>query len=146
MKSTSGYGFTLGSGYFSWASKKQDTVAQSSAEAEYIAATMTTNQTIWLRRILEDMGERQNDPTEIFYDNKSAIAITKNLVYHSRTKHIAIKYHFVKEAASKGEIELKYCNTKEQAADIFTKALPRQRFELLREILGVTQMCIKEEC
>ena len=107
---------------------------------------MTTNQTIWLRRILEDMGERQNDPTEIFCDNKSAIAMTKNPVHHSRTKHIEIKYHFVREATGKGEIELKYCNTKEQAADIFTKALPRQRFELLREILGVTQMCIKEEC
>ncbi|KAL0290736.1 UNVERIFIED_CONTAM: Retrovirus-related Pol polyprotein from transposon RE2 [Sesamum angustifolium] len=77
MKSTSGYTFSLGSGIFSWASKKQATVAQSSAEAEYIAAAATSNQAIWLRRILEDMGEKQEEPTTIYCDNKSAIAITK---------------------------------------------------------------------
>ncbi|KAL0364522.1 UNVERIFIED_CONTAM: Retrovirus-related Pol polyprotein from transposon RE2 [Sesamum angustifolium] len=85
MKSTSGYTFSLGSGIFSWASKKQATVAQSSAEAEYIAAAATSNQAIWLRRILEDMGEKQEEPTRIYCDNKSAIAITKNPVQHSRT-------------------------------------------------------------
>ncbi|KAL0403778.1 UNVERIFIED_CONTAM: Retrovirus-related Pol polyprotein from transposon RE2 [Sesamum radiatum] len=78
MKSTSGYTFSLGSGIFSWASKKQATVAQSSAEAEYIAAAATSNQATWLRRILEDMGEKQEEPTTIYCDNKSAIAITKN--------------------------------------------------------------------
>ncbi|KAK4401281.1 Retrovirus-related Pol polyprotein from transposon RE1 [Sesamum angolense] len=93
MKSTSGYTFSLGSGIFSWASKKQATVAQSSAEAEYIAAAATSNQAIWLRRILEDIGDKQEEPTTIYCDNKSAIAITKNPVQHSRTKHINIKYH-----------------------------------------------------
>ncbi|KAL0393106.1 UNVERIFIED_CONTAM: Retrovirus-related Pol polyprotein from transposon RE2 [Sesamum radiatum] len=78
--STSGYTFSLGSGIFSWASKKQATVAQSSAEAEYIAAAATSNQAIWLRRILEDIGEKQEEPTTIYCDNKSAIAITKNPV------------------------------------------------------------------
>ncbi|KAL0388509.1 UNVERIFIED_CONTAM: Retrovirus-related Pol polyprotein from transposon RE2 [Sesamum radiatum] len=77
MKSTSGYTFSLGSGIFSWASKKQATVAQSSTEAEYIAAAATSNQAIWLRRILEDIGEKQEEPTTIYCDNKSAIAITK---------------------------------------------------------------------
>ncbi|KAL0351154.1 UNVERIFIED_CONTAM: Retrovirus-related Pol polyprotein from transposon RE2 [Sesamum radiatum] len=125
MKSTSGYTFSLGSGIFSWASKKQATVAQSSAEAEYIAAAATSNQAIWLRRILEDMGEKQEEPTTIYCDNKSAIAITKNPVQHSRTKHIDIKYHSLREATTRGEIELKYCSTEEQLADIFTKALPR---------------------
>ncbi|KAK4380823.1 Retrovirus-related Pol polyprotein from transposon RE2 [Sesamum angolense] len=70
MKSTSGYTFSLGSGIFSWASKKQATVAQSSAEAEYIAAAATSNQTIWLRRILEDMGEKQEEPTTIYCDKQ----------------------------------------------------------------------------
>ncbi|KAK4397351.1 Retrovirus-related Pol polyprotein from transposon RE2 [Sesamum angolense] len=91
MKSTSGYTFSLGSGIFTWASKKQATVAQSSAEAEYIAAAATSNQAIWLRRILEDIGEKQEEPTTIYCDNKSAIAITKNPVQHSRTKHIDIR-------------------------------------------------------
>ncbi|KAL0401018.1 UNVERIFIED_CONTAM: hypothetical protein Slati_4131700 [Sesamum latifolium] len=80
MKSTLGYIFSLGSGIFSWASKKQAIVAQSSAEAEYIAAAAASNQATWLRRILEDMGEKQEEPTTIYCDNKSAIAISKNSV------------------------------------------------------------------
>ena len=145
MKSTSGYVFTLGSGVFSWASKKQDTVAQSSAEAEYIAAANSANQAIWLRRILEDMGEKQNEATQIFCDNKSTIAMVKNPVFHGRTKHIAIKYHFLREVSAKREIELHYCKTEEQVADIFTKALPRPKYEFLRNMLGVTSKYIKEE-
>ncbi|KAL0289280.1 UNVERIFIED_CONTAM: Retrovirus-related Pol polyprotein from transposon RE2 [Sesamum angustifolium] len=101
MKSTSGYTFSLGSGIFTWASKKQATVAQSSAEAEYIAAAATSNHAIWLRRILEDMGEKQEEPTTIYCDNKSAIAITKNSVQHSRTKHNDIKYHSLREATTR---------------------------------------------
>ncbi|KAL0300303.1 UNVERIFIED_CONTAM: Retrovirus-related Pol polyprotein from transposon RE2 [Sesamum angustifolium] len=145
MKSTSGYTFSLGSGIFSWASKKQATVAQSSAEAEYIAAAATSNQAIWLRRILEDIGEKQEEPTTIYCDNKSAIAITKNPVQHSRTKHIGIKYHSLREATTRGEIELKYCSTEEQLADIFTKALPRNKFEELRMKIGVCHKHIKGE-
>ena len=112
MKSTSGYAFLLGSRMFSWASKKQATVAQSTAEAEYVAADEATSQAIWLCRILEDMRGKQDKPTTINYDNKSAIAIkpttinydnkstiamTKNPVHHNRTKHITIKYHFIRE-------------------------------------------------
>ncbi|KAL0418687.1 UNVERIFIED_CONTAM: Retrovirus-related Pol polyprotein from transposon RE1 [Sesamum radiatum] len=143
MKSTSGYTFSLGSGIFSWASKKQATVAQSSTEAEYIAAAATSNQAIWLRRILEDIGEKQEEPTTIYCDNKSAIAITKNPVQHSRTKHIDIKYHSLREATTRGEIELKYCSTEEQLADIFTKALPRNKFEELRMKIGIYHKHIK---
>ncbi|KAK4387628.1 Retrovirus-related Pol polyprotein from transposon TNT 1-94 [Sesamum angolense] len=145
MKSTSGYTFSLGSGIFSWASKKQATVAQSSAEAEYIAAAATSNQAIWLRRILEDIGDKQEEPTTIYCDNKSAIAITKNPVQHSRTKHINIKYHSLREATTRGEIELKYCSTEEQLADIFTKALPQNKFEELRMKIGVCHKHIKGE-
>ncbi|KAL0364919.1 UNVERIFIED_CONTAM: Retrovirus-related Pol polyprotein from transposon TNT 1-94 [Sesamum angustifolium] len=145
MKSTSGYTFSLGSGIFTWAFKKQATVAQSSAEAEYIAAAATSNQCIWLRRILEDIGEKQEEPTTIYCDNKSAIAITKNPVQHSRTKHIDIKYHSLRETTTRGEIELKYCSTEEQLADIFTKALPRNKFEELRMKIGVCHKHIKGE-
>ncbi|KAL0414443.1 UNVERIFIED_CONTAM: Retrovirus-related Pol polyprotein from transposon RE1 [Sesamum radiatum] len=145
MKSTSGYTFSLGSGIFSWASKKQATVAQSSAEAEYIAAAAASNQATWLRRILEDMGEKQEEPTTIYCDNKSAIAITKNPVQHNRTKHIDIKYHALRETTTRGEIELKYCSTEEQLADMFTKALPRDKFEELRTKIRISQKHIKEE-
>ncbi|XP_026437184.1 uncharacterized protein LOC113335300 [Papaver somniferum] len=78
MKSTSGYVFSLGSGIFSWASKKQQTAAQSTMEAEYISASIATSHVVWIRRILEDIQEKQDGRTEFFCDNKSAIAICKN--------------------------------------------------------------------
>ena len=146
IKITSSYAFSLGSGIFSWASKKQATIAQSSVEVEYIAAVMTTSQAIWLKRILEDMGEPQREAIEIHCDSKSAIDMAKNLVFHNRTKHIKIKYHFIREAEANKEIKLKHCKTEEQLADIFTKALPRAKFELLRDTIGVIEMCTKEEC
>ncbi|KAK2986204.1 hypothetical protein RJ640_001283 [Escallonia rubra] len=145
MKSTSGYCFTLGSGIFSWLSKKQQSVAQSSAEAEYVSAAIATSQAIWLRRIFHDFGQKQERKTELFCDNKSAIVMAKNPVFHSRTRHIALKYHFIREAIEEGEIELEFCRSEEQVADIFTKALPRERFEELRQALGVQQQDIKGE-
>ena len=145
MKSTFGYTFSLGSGMFSWSSKKQESVAQSSAEAEYISAATATSQAIWLRRILEDIGKKQEKATEIFCDNKSAIAMAKNPVYHSRTRHIAIKHHFIREAIEEGEIELNFCRSEEQIADILTKALPKDKFQILREALGVQEHHIKGE-
>nr|KYP75575.1 Copia protein [Cajanus cajan] len=72
--------------------------------------------------------------------------MTKNPVHHQRTKHIAIKYHFIREAETTKQIQLEYCSTEDQVADIFTKALPRAKFEQLRNMLGVTEICIKEEC
>ncbi|XP_019267120.1 PREDICTED: uncharacterized protein LOC109244478 [Nicotiana attenuata] len=93
MKSTSGFVFSLGSGAFSWQSKKQEIVAQSSAEAEYISVAIATSQAVWLRRILEDVGEKQDNTTKLFCDNKSTITTAKNSIYSSRTRHIAVKYH-----------------------------------------------------
>ncbi|KAB1200325.1 Copia protein [Morella rubra] len=130
---------------FSWSSKKQGNVAQSTAKAEYVAAAGAANQAIWLKRILTDMGEIQQGPVEIFCDSKSAIAIAKNPVHHSRTKHIAIKYHFLREVEASGEIKLNFCRSEDQIADIFTKALPRDKFQFLRMMLGVSKKHIKEE-
>ncbi|KAL0413718.1 UNVERIFIED_CONTAM: Retrovirus-related Pol polyprotein from transposon TNT 1-94 [Sesamum radiatum] len=143
MKSTSRYTFSLCSGIFSWASKKQATVAQSLAEAEYIATAATSNQATWLRRILDYVGEKQEEPTIIYCDKMSGIAITKNSVQHNRTKHINIKYHSFQEATTKGEIELKYYSAEEQLADMFTKALPCNKFEELRTKIGVCHKYIK---
>ncbi|KAL6327560.1 hypothetical protein AAG906_021850 [Vitis piasezkii] len=89
--------------------------------------SLATSQAIWLRRILEDIKKKQNEATYLFCDNKSAIAIAKNYVFHSRTRHIAVKYHFIKEAISDGEVQLMYCKSEEQVADIFTKALPLEK-------------------
>jgi len=142
MKSTSGCDFSLGSGMFSWASKKQATVAQSTAEAEYVVAAEATSQAIWLRRILEDMGEKQDEPTKINYDNKSVIAMAKNPVHHSRTKHIAIKYHFIREVEATKEIKLDYYRTEDQIArrgrdqDLknYELCLESQKFALRRSV------------
>jgi hypothetical protein len=137
MKSTSGYCFTLGSGMFSWSSKKQDIVAQSTAEAEFIAAAAAVNQALWLRKILVDLQMAQAEPTKVLVDNQAAIAISNNSVFHGKTKHFNIKLYFLREVQKEGEVLLQYCKTEDQLADIFTKTLSKGRFENLREKLGV---------
>ncbi|BBG92635.1 hypothetical protein Prudu_000428, partial [Prunus dulcis] len=129
-RSTSGYAFTLGSGMFSWASIKQNT-------AEYVSAAEATSQAKWLRFVLEDFGEEQVEGTPILCDNTSAIAMAKNPVFHQKTRHISRKFHFIREAIQAKEIELIYCKTEDQIADILTKALSKDRFVYLRDLLGV---------
>ncbi|KAI5342232.1 hypothetical protein L3X38_010107 [Prunus dulcis] len=136
-RSTSGFAFTLGSGMFSWASIKQNTVALSTAEAEYVSAAEATSQAKWLRFVLEDFGEEQVEGTPILCDNTSAIAMAKNPVFHQKTRHISRKFHFIREAIQAKEIELIYCKTEDQIADILTKALSKDRFVYLRDLLGV---------
>ncbi|KAB2608298.1 hypothetical protein D8674_011466 [Pyrus ussuriensis x Pyrus communis] len=135
MKSTSGYAFSLGSGVFSWASVKQNTVALSTAEAEYVSAAGATSQAKWLRFVLEDFGEEQVEPTVLMCDNTSAIAIAKN----------PVKFHFIRDAIQENEIELVYCKSEEQMADILTKALPNEKFNYFREMLGVKLAASLEE-
>ena len=136
-KSTSGQVFYLGSTAVSWSSKKQDVVALSSSEAEYIAVASASCQAIWLRRMLVDFNNEQYGPTSIFCDNKATIAMTRNPAFHSRTKHIDIRFHFIRDLTSEGIIELKYCPTNEQVADVFTKALSQAKHDYFRQKLGV---------
>ena len=96
-KSTSGNCFSFGSGLITWSSKKQSIVALSSTEAEYVAITSASTQDLWLRKILEEIGEKQIQPRVIYCDNVSAINLAKNLVHHSRTKHFDMKYHFIRD-------------------------------------------------
>ncbi|MCO5588602.1 hypothetical protein L7F22_042559 [Adiantum nelumboides] len=110
-------------GIVSWISKKQPTVALSSTEAEYKAACFAACEAVWLRRILTDLGV-QVATTTLQCDNQSCMAIAKNPVFHARTKHIEIQYHYVRELIEDEIIELEYCPTLENQADIFTKPLP----------------------
>jgi hypothetical protein len=136
-RSTTGYLFKLGSGAVSWASKLQPTVALSSAEAEYLAVCAAVQEAIHLRQLMKDIGYTQGQPTVIFEDNQGCIALSANPVFHRRTKHIDIRYHFIRERIASGEIELRYIPTEQQLADILTKALPRLRINSLRHsILG----------
>jgi len=146
MKSTSGYLFSLGSGYFSWCSKKQEVVAQSTAEAEYVTAAATVNQALWIRKIFAYLKFTQEDGTIINVVNQAAIAISNNPVFHGKTKHFKIKYHFPREVQNNKEVVLVHCKTEDQLADILTKALSKRRFEELREKIGVCIKRSKEEC
>ncbi|KAG8486045.1 hypothetical protein CXB51_019337 [Gossypium anomalum] len=146
MKSTSGYVFTLGSAIFCWSSKKQNMVAQSIAEAEYVAAAGVVNQAIWLRKILTDLNLYQEGAIEIYCDNQSTVAISKNPVFHGRTKHFSIKLHVVREMEQAHEVKLIHCSSEEQLADFLTKTLGVTRFLHLRTQMGVCNMRAKEEC
>ncbi|XP_019229122.1 PREDICTED: uncharacterized protein LOC109210203 [Nicotiana attenuata] len=122
-KSTSGYAFYLSSGVFSWSSKKQQVVALSTAEAEYMAATSSATQALWLRRMLGFLQHKQVSPTIIFCDSKSAIELKKNPVFHGRSKHIDIKFYFIRDLVQDKEIVIEYRKTGEQVTDVFTKPL-----------------------
>ena len=122
---------------FSWNSKKQETVAQSTAEAEFVAATAAVNQALWLKKILIDLNLEQKESTKILVDNQAAISISNNPVFHGKTKHFNIKLFFLREVQKEGSIKLIYCKTEQQVADIFTKPLPVSKFEFLRTRLGV---------
>ncbi|GJR55907.1 hypothetical protein Tco_1406428 [Tanacetum coccineum] len=138
-KSTSGGIQFLGDKLVSWSSKKQDCTTMSIAEAEYVSLSACCAQFIWMRTQLLDYGFRYNK-IPIYYDSKSAIAISCNLVQHLRTKHINICYHFIKEHVEKGTIELHFVMMEYQLFDLFTKALPRERFEYL--VHGIGMRCM----
>ncbi|KAJ9566625.1 hypothetical protein OSB04_002591 [Centaurea solstitialis] len=129
-KSTSGHLQFLGNKLVSWASKKQQCVSTSTAESEYVAAASCCSQVLWMQSQLRDYGlEYKKIP--IYCDSKSAITISANPVQHSKTKHIDIRYHFLKDNVEKENIELYFVNTEYQLADLFTKALDEKRFKFL---------------
>ena len=136
-RSTSGYVFQIGRSTVSWSSRKQATVAKSSTEAEYVALSSATQEAVWLRRLMEDLGKHLNVPTTIYEDNQGAIELAKNAKYHNRTKHIDICHHFVRERVVSNEIRVIYCPTGDMVADIMTKGLAKLSFEKLRDLLGV---------
>ncbi|KAI3771054.1 hypothetical protein L6452_02207 [Arctium lappa] len=138
-KSTSGHIQFIGDKLVSWASKKQLCVSTSTAEAEYVAATSCCSQVLWMRTQLRDYGFHFNH-IPIYYDSKSAIAITANPVQHKKTKHIDIRYHYIKDHVEKGTIELYFVNTDYQLADLFTKPLDKKRFNFLVSKLGMLNL------
>ena len=146
MRSISGSCFTLGSGVITWFLKKQTVVAQSTAEAEYVALAKCANQAVWLRKVMADLMVSQTSPTTIFCDNKTAIAIVKNLVLHDKTKQFKIKFHAIRQLQLEGEFEIDFCSTENQLTDIFTKSLPKNRFVLLRKMLVMQSLGTMVEC
>ncbi|GJT46885.1 retrovirus-related pol polyprotein from transposon TNT 1-94 [Tanacetum coccineum] len=135
-KSTSGGIQFLGDKLVSWMSKKQNCTAMSSAEAEYVALSASCAQVMWMRTQLKDYGFNYNK-IPLYCDSQSAIAISCNPVQHSRTKHIHTRYHFIKEQVENSIIELYFVRTEYQLADMFTKALPEDRFKYLVRRIGM---------
>ena len=139
-RSTSGFVFQLGTSTVSWCSRKQATVAKSSTEAEYVALSTATQEVIWLRRFLVNIGVSIKGPVQIYEDNQGAIDIAKNPKHHDRTKHIDVCHHFVRERVALNDITVSYCPTGEMIADVLTKGLPVVKFRRFREELGVVDV------
>jgi hypothetical protein len=138
-KSTTGVLYYFGHCPISWVSQKQKIVAQSSCEAEYVAAACAASQGVWLARLVEELLGSGSVKFTIRIDNQSAISLCKNPVFHDRTKHIDVRYHFARSCVEQGKLEVEHVRTNEQHADILTKALARFRFQELKEKIG---MCV----
>lgn len=139
-KSTSGYVFTLAGGAISWKSKKQNCVALSTCEAEYMAMTEASQEATYLRRILEFLDSPQTLPTSIYIDNRAAVFLANNPGLHQRAKHIAIRYHYNREVIKNGIVTLKPIPSTDNPADAFTKPLPNPKLHQLMHTIGVTTL------
>eukprot|EP00253_Pinus_taeda_P011050 PITA_11050 len=142
-KSTAGYVFTLGSGPITWACKKQAAISLSSAEAEYRGAVEASKEALWLCQILSKLGFEQQHPTRLWCDNQSAIQLCKDPVQHQRSKNIELHMHFIRKLIHDHVLEVQYCSTDDQVADIFTKSLTEAKFTKLRFMVGVQEVVTK---
>lgn len=136
-RSTTGYCFIFNNAAVCWKSKKQQTVALSSTEAEYMAISAAVQEGLWLKAFLKEINEYNQEELIINEDNQGCIAITKNPENHQRTKHIDIKYHFIREKVENKEILVKYCPTEYNCADILTKSINFTQFQKFTKALGV---------
>ncbi|KAH7351683.1 hypothetical protein KP509_19G009700 [Ceratopteris richardii] len=127
-KSTSGCVFTLAGGAISWFSKKQTTVALSSTEAEFVALALTTKEGLWIQALLQELLPEKCFPLKIFYDNQSCIQLASNLKHSEKTKHLDLKYHFIRELVEHKKLQLSYTSTHLMWADMLTKPLGTEKF------------------
>ncbi|KAM0971828.1 hypothetical protein EV1_019416 [Malus domestica] len=130
----------MSSGAVSWSSKKQPVVTLSTTEAEFIDVASSACQVVWLRRIMESLNQEQYGPTLVYCDNVSAIKLLKNPVLHGRSKHIDIRFHFLRDLVKDGVLELAQCSSQEQVADVLTKPLKVDTFLKMRELMGVCKI------
>ncbi|KAL0447558.1 UNVERIFIED_CONTAM: Retrovirus-related Pol polyprotein from transposon RE1, partial [Sesamum latifolium] len=139
LRSTIRFVFYFGENKISWCLRKQPIVTLLTCESEYVATTAGTCHAIWLRRLLRERYFAQDGATKIMVDKKSAIALAKNPVFHDRSKHIDARFYFIRDCIANKEIEVEYVKTLDQVADIFIKALKKDRLQQLREIIGVVK-------
>lgn len=135
-RSTSGYCIFIGGNLVSWSARKQKTVSRSSTEAEYRSLATATTEIIWIQSLLSELGFLTPTPT-LWCDNLGATYLTANPIFHARTKHIEIDYHFVRERVAQKKLQVRFISSKDQLADIFTKGLGSPRFQELRDKLTI---------
>jgi hypothetical protein len=132
-----GYAFILNGGAISWSCKRQEIISLSTTESEYIAATHAAKEALWLRSLLSQLFASPDQPTTLFSDNQSAIALSKDHQYHARTKHIDVRFHFIRWVIENGSLRLVYCPTEDMIADTLTKALPSAKAKHFASELGL---------
>eukprot|EP00253_Pinus_taeda_P027259 PITA_27259 len=132
-RSTSGCCFSLHSASISWMSRKQKSVALSTVEVEYIVASMASCEVVWLRKLFSELFGHMLDTTVILCDNQSGIRLSENPIFHDRSKHIDIRYQFIRDMVQRGAIRLHHIGTDEQVADILTNPLGKVKFLTFRE-------------
>jgi hypothetical protein len=138
-RSTTGYVFLAGNGAITWSSKRQISTALSSTQAEYVALSEASREACWLRNLYTELGMLREDmPTTISGDNDGSIAMARNPQFHKRTKHIAVRWHWIRELVQENTINIESCRDPDQTADILTKALPRQKHAKHVEEMGLT--------
>ncbi|GJU38493.1 hypothetical protein Tco_1191450 [Tanacetum coccineum] len=137
-KSTTGYVFTLSGGIVSWVSKLQSVVAMSTTEAEYVAAAQASKEAVWLKMLLEELGHEQEKIT-LFCDNQSALYLARNPAFHSKTKHIRVQYHFIREKVEEGTVDMQKIHTDDNVADYMTKAINCDKFIWCRSSCGLAK-------
>jgi hypothetical protein len=140
--STTGYGIFLGPCLISWAAKKQSVVAKSSTEAEYRSMALTVAEMYWLRMLFQELRVPLLHTPCLWVDNLGALSLSSNPVFHARTKHIEVDYHFIREKIFNRDLFARYISTHSQPSDIFTKGLSKTRFHLLRGKLMVASLPI----
>jgi hypothetical protein len=136
-QSTWGYGISLGSNLISWQAKKQSVVSCSSTKVEYSSLTITTSELYWLRMLFQELQVPFPVPPQIWCNNMGAIVLASNPIYHARTKHVEVDYHFIREKVLYRDITISHLSTHDQCLDIFTKGLTAVRFLFLRTKLMI---------
>lgn len=131
------YCVRIGSALISWKSKKQSTMSRSSAEAEYTSMACTVAKLVWIAGLLKELNVETQLPMELYCDNKAALQIAANPMYHERIKHIEIDCHFIRDKLQEGLIKTTYVSSREQLTDILTKALGHQQHHFLLNKLGM---------